>query len=816
MTSRGRTKFQHPWETEPYHSGRLTPSPAQDEAGQCQLDGRRRRQPDDRGAGFSFGRRQPDGVLVTLITLLTCLVSAVGGASISGDRRGTVATPVPPVKLGFVGLGGAGTLSPVVPPADDSLTRLRLPAPLGKPKIAYSFNPEDDLDAIRDAGFTHVLVSYLQGAPDEVQRRKLDDCRRAGLKLIYRMVDLVDRDRRSGGDSRMQHAVLLLRDHPALAGWQTFEETNLPIQQQVAVYRKIKSWDPRHPVITVVSNEYSPGWYRRTFSPEAQDLVMIDYYPYKRSYDGWVYIRMSVPSLVAASQSLEEGHGSGKEGVTRRRSVPIIPIIQASSSTRVPSAENTFWPPPGGLEKQLNLWWSLGADAGVAFWVWRGSKDYPFVGIADRDAPPYALRETRELLHRIRNGELSGSHRDATVARHAGDALSLVSRLVPAVRVWQPRVNELKNSGFEQGLEGWIGHNERATASSHAYAGHGAARMEWAGAPKAMGVGQRTDLRVPPNATVTFSCYYKVVRETSLLQWMVNTTAYPAFGAAEFLERKEHLSPGDWRRASISATNSTGAPQRVTSVAVISNGFTGEVLLDNFQLELAPAASPYTDRTRMSVADAGTAGVRMRGRLVQQSGPTGLRYHLPGQVARTAGRVPRLGRRGGIRPSGADRRSRELPTPGWTALAWSAPEMTPEEGSYACLAALEDGGSALELHLRVDAKKSDRNGWSGVIDVVVGRASIASLPIALAPGQPLFWALSADSQGGLTLRAAPAGYRLESRSSRGSVRSAIRSVVLGADADGRHPLNGLVAGGQVAPRPLSPGEIEQVRSETGD
>src|SRR5687767_14550333 len=159
-------------------------------------------------------------------------------------------------------------------PPSSGITPLRVWSGQGKPKIAYSFNPDDDLAAIRRTGFTHVLISYLQGAPDEEQRRKLDECQRHGLKVIYRMVDQVDRDRRTGGDARTRHAVMLLRDHPALAAWQTYEETNLPPETQVAVYRKVKSLDPHHPIITVTTNEYSEGWYRRTYSDDAQDLVM--------------------------------------------------------------------------------------------------------------------------------------------------------------------------------------------------------------------------------------------------------------------------------------------------------------------------------------------------------------------------------------------------------------------------------------------------------------------------------------------------------------------------------------------------------------
>jgi hypothetical protein len=512
---------------------------------------------------------------------------------------------------------------------------------------------------------------------------------------------------------------------------------------------------------------------------------------------------MAVPALLAATGATDS-RLAGKAEVTAERSVPIIPIIQASSSTRVSSAEDTFWPPPGGLEKQLNLWWSLGADAGVAFWVWRGSKEYPFVGIADSGAPPYALSEARELLRRIPDGELPATGTED--GRGPGDlrTLSGRSRAVTAVRVWQPRMNALKNSGFENGLEGWIGYNERAATATQAYAGHGAARMAWAGPPKSMGVGQRTDLRVPPNATVTLSCYYKVLRETSLLQWMVNTTAYPAFGAAEFLERKEHLPAGDWRRATISLTNTTGTEQRVTSAAVISNGFTGEVLLDNFQLELSPEVSPYLEGPDGHSSTDGTAQVKTNTEAGRRLARPGLRYRLTG---RSQGRP--------MRQAQTSRRIQQ-PSPGWTVLAWSAPEMPPAEGSYACLAALEQGGgSALELRLRVDPRKSDRNGWAGALEATEGADVSASMPIALAPGQPIFWSVSGDSQGELTLRAAPAGYSLDIRKWRRPANR-VQAVVLGADAQGNHPLNGLVAAARAASRPLSSAEIERLRAEVAD
>ena len=151
--------------------------------------------------------------------------------------------------------------------------------------------------------------------------------------------------------------------------------------------------------------------------------------------------------------------------------------------------------------------------------------------------------------------------------------------------------------------------------------------MQNAGAPKAIGVGQRTDLPVPPNATVTASCYYKVARATTLLQWMISTTASPRFGASEFLERRERLPVGEWRRAVVSFTNGTGVTQRITGVSVSSNGFTGDVLLDNFQLELAMEANAYTARTP-TLAELTAES---------ESRSTRLRFQLPAQTQKLQG-----------------------------------------------------------------------------------------------------------------------------------------------------------------------------------
>src|SRR5438105_5714805 len=103
------------------------------------------------------------------ITFLIAIAAVVRGRPAAPARRLTDG-----YELLVVALQRPGALLPAALPAREEIGRLRLPSSLGKPKIAYSFNPDDDLCAIRRAGFTHVLVSYLQGLPDEEQRQKLD------------------------------------------------------------------------------------------------------------------------------------------------------------------------------------------------------------------------------------------------------------------------------------------------------------------------------------------------------------------------------------------------------------------------------------------------------------------------------------------------------------------------------------------------------------------------------------------------------------------------------------------------------------------
>jgi hypothetical protein len=367
-------------------------------------------------------------------------------------------------------------------------------------------------------------------------------------------------------------------------------------------------------------------------------------------------------------------------------------------------------------------------------------------------------------------------------------------------------VNYLQNSGFERGLEGWSAYGEAPGLSDQAYAGHGAARLVNAGSPKAMGIRQQTDLLIRPNETVTLSCYYRVMRPTTDLQWVIDTTAYPKFGAAVLLEDEERLPSGDWRRASISATNATGAPQRVTIVSVLSNTFTGEVLLDDVQLELSPRPSPYTE------------GAPARA--------TRLAYRLPPPEAPPpASTAPHPHRRHvRSRPSSSLIAHPSSLPQDWTLSAWSAPEMPPTGDSYACLAATEISPSgtgrapqtpALELRLRVDPQRSDPYGWVGALEVGRSRSAYLRLPMVLAPGQPLFWALS-GGRGGVTLRAAPEGYRLTSVAALAAGPTVpLRALSLGSDTAGGHPLNGLTGGARLVPQALSLPAVERARAAAG-
>jgi hypothetical protein len=346
-------------------------------------------------------------------------------------------------------------------------------------------------------------------------------------------------------------------------------------------------------------------------------------------------------------------------------------------------------------------------------------------------------------------------------------------------------------------------------------------RIANSGAARPMGVGQQTELIVPPNATVTLSAYYRVSRETALLQWKIDTTAYPRFGAAEFLERKERLSAGEWKRGSISVTNSTGAEQRVTGVSVSSNGFTGEVFLDNIQLELSPHASGYIEGGGHQKASAQARSMNSK------QDRSRLRYEVSN------------GRRSGVQASRRSGGASHAPGQGWTLCGWSAPEAPPAPGSYACLAALERAaGPPLELRFRVDPEKSDINGWIGVLEVAERtvaqtlRRSGAretspvrpiQMPVALAPAQALFWAVTMDQDGRLALYAAPAGYRLQSAAAPGTVPAGshrregaaaeIRTIYLGSNVEGEHPIHGLVVGGRFLPAALSLDALTSLQRE---
>lgn len=88
------------------------------------------------------------------ITFLIAIAAVVSGRPAAPVRRMTDV-----YDLLVAARQRPGALLPAARPAREQIGRLRLPSSLGKPKIAYSLNPDDDLGAIRRAGFTHILVS---------------------------------------------------------------------------------------------------------------------------------------------------------------------------------------------------------------------------------------------------------------------------------------------------------------------------------------------------------------------------------------------------------------------------------------------------------------------------------------------------------------------------------------------------------------------------------------------------------------------------------------------------------------------------------
>ena len=92
---------------------------------------------------------------------LLLLFAAVSPLAVTGAERRSTPLPTDGIVLQVAGSHPTGALTPTPAPTTGEVSRLRVSSALGKPKIAYSFNADDDLAAIRRAGFTHVLVSYL-------------------------------------------------------------------------------------------------------------------------------------------------------------------------------------------------------------------------------------------------------------------------------------------------------------------------------------------------------------------------------------------------------------------------------------------------------------------------------------------------------------------------------------------------------------------------------------------------------------------------------------------------------------------------------
>jgi hypothetical protein len=135
-------------------------------------------------------------------------------------------------------------------------------------------------------------------------------------------------------------------------------------------------------------------------------------------------------------------------------------------------------------------------------------------------------------------------------------------------------------------------------------------------------------------------------------------------------------------------------------------------------------------------------------------------------------------------------------------------------------------GPAVTVRMRIDPARSDPNGWVGRIEAALGESIVTQLPVTMAPGQAVFWALTADARGGLRLHAAPAGYRLQSSGDSGSRPSAsgavsrepwtVSRVYLGTDTRGEHPINGLAGGGWFVNEELDLAAVERLRSWMAD
>ena len=127
-------------------------------------------------------------------------------------------------------------------------------------------NPHVELTRVRDTGF-NTIWAYFQGPSTPATRLQFADlCLGHGIGIIAPDLYLNE-----------------LADHPAVIGFWTIDEPGPrdPIRNQRQRYRIVKSVTSKR--VFVVRADFADLSYRRLYSPDVQDVVAFDLYPYHRN-----------------------------------------------------------------------------------------------------------------------------------------------------------------------------------------------------------------------------------------------------------------------------------------------------------------------------------------------------------------------------------------------------------------------------------------------------------------------------------------------------------------------------------------------------
>jgi hypothetical protein len=124
---------------------------------------------------------------------------------------------------------------------------------------------------LAEAGVT-LIVAYAEATSDPQQL--LDEAARRGVRVALQVEPRLDP--KADAHPAVERFVGRWRGHPALWGWYAFDEPELSHTRvrAAAIVRLLKRLDPRHPVLSVHSNDPKAAAFA-----DLADVVGLDYYP---------------------------------------------------------------------------------------------------------------------------------------------------------------------------------------------------------------------------------------------------------------------------------------------------------------------------------------------------------------------------------------------------------------------------------------------------------------------------------------------------------------------------------------------------------